>query len=339
MHAELHWALQRAVSKRLLQIGSLAVARGDWRAGEPWEVPLSALAQLLGISAPRPARQLESVQAACQELAAHDALRFEIVPKEGRRREARVRLDLGPALHSASYYRTVAPGDPPGLRALLWHLSVFGVRDTDARAWIREDTAGVRDALRYAYWLQAEHGGRTSPTGREPVRNWAAFLRKAITERWALEPEYQRWVRDVAGGRRAIAALPAPLEAILAVAPGEARPEDGTGARRTVTADAESPLRVVAPAPTPRTSPIVWPDDVWGRAAARVAAEDPAVAGLWLEGATLVREEGDAVTVAARDAFAAQWIEQRLRARLETLLSELREVPTTLVIEAAPPAA
>ena len=326
MNAELHWALQRAVSKRLLQVGSLAVARGEWRAGEPWELPLSTVAQLLGISAPRPARQLESVQAACQELAAHDALRFEIVPKEGRRREARVRLDVGPALQSAGYYRTVAPSDPPGIRALLWHLGVFGIRDVDARAWIREDTAGVRDALRYAYWLQAEHGGRTSPTGREPVRNWAAFVRKAITERWALEPEYQSWVRDVAAGRRSIAVLPPPFEEIL----GSAARGDRVA---PVSAPAESSIRAAVPAPTPPSPPIVWPDDVWGRAAARVAAEDPAVAGLWLEGSTLLHEEDDVVTVVARDAFAAQWIDQRLRPRLETLLTELRETPTVLRIE------
>jgi hypothetical protein len=346
MNAELHWALQRAVSKRLLQVGSLAVARGEWRAGEPWELPLSTVAQVLGISAPRPARQLESVQAACQELAAHDALRFEIVPKEGRRREARVRLDLGPALHSASFYRTVAPSDPPGLRALLWHLGVFGIRDQDARAWLREDAAGVRDALRYAYWLQAEHGGRTSPTGREPVRNWAAFLRKAITERWAFEPEYQAWVRDVAAGRRPIASLPAPLEAILGIASTSTSTStsNGPGAGGSAHADQRSaaagrsaagrpPLESAVPAPTRPPVPIVWPDDVWGHAAARVAAEDPAVAGLWLEGSTLVREHGDDVVVMARDAFAAQWIAQRLKARLETLLGELRGTPTALTVE------
>jgi hypothetical protein len=335
MNAELHWTLQRAVSKRLLQVGSLAVARGEWRAGEPWELPLSNVAELLGISQPRPARQLESVEAACRELAAHDALRFEIVPKEGRRREARVRLDLGPALHSASYYRTVAPNDPPGMRALLWHLGVFGIRDQDARAWLREDAAGVRDALRYAYWLQAEHGGRTSPTGRDSVRNWAAFLRKAITERWAFEPEYQAWVRDVAAGRRSIAALPAPLEAILGVAPRDERTL-GTGdaaADAGVLAPRRAGLQPAVPAPTRPAAPIVWPDDVWGRAAARVAAEDPAVAGLWLEGSTLVREEDGTVVVAARDAFAAQWIEQRLKPRLETLLGELRGEATTLVVE------
>ena len=97
-----------------------------------------------------------------------------------------------------------------------------------------------------------------------------------------------------------------------------------------------SAIHPAVPAPTGTPAPIVWPDDVWGRAAARVAAEDPAVASLWLEGSTLVREEGDTLVVGARDAFTAQWIEQRLRGRLETLLSELRERATTLVIEDGP---
>jgi hypothetical protein len=333
LHAELHWALQRAVSKRLLQVGTLAVARGDWRPGEAWELPLSTATQLLGIAPRAPARQLEAIEGACEELAQHDALQYEIVPK-ARRQEARLRLQLGPALLTSSFYRSAAPTDPAGLRALLWHLSAFGVRDQDARAWIQEDAGRVRDALRYVYWLQAEHGGRTSPTGRELVRNWAAFLRKAITGQWAYEPEYQAWVREVAAGHRSLDALASPMQPILGV-PGRptGRLTDGA-AGPPMTGDGARPIADI-PAPAAAAPPIAWPDDEWGRAAAQLAADDPAVAALWLEGSRLIEVSGDTLTVEARDTFAAEWIEHRLRGRLEALLSEQRGTPTVLQVTGA----
>jgi hypothetical protein len=333
LHAELHWALQRAVSKRLLQVGTLAVARGDWRAGEPWELPLSTATQLLGIAPRAPARQLEAIQGACQELAEHEALEFEIVPK-ARRQEARVRLHLGPALLSSSYYRSAAPTDPAGFRALLWHLNAFGVRDQDARAWVRDDAGRVRDALRYVYWLQAEHGGRTSPTGREPVRNWAAFLRKAITGQWGYEPEFQVWVREVAGGQRSLDTLLSPMQSVGLPARASTRlgrQEEGSIATLPVLGGVSQPTADI-PAPAAPTPRIRWPDDEWGRAAAKLAGDDPAVAALWLDGSRLIEASPTGLTIEARDAFAAAWIEQRLRGRLEALLQEQRGTPTELRI-------
>ena len=342
LNVALHCALSRAVSKRLLQVGTLAVARGEWRVGETWELPLSTAASMLGLTNPQPARLLASVTGACEELAGHGALTFEIVPKEGRRREAQVRLQLGREFLTAEHYRAVDPADPPSVQVLLWHLAALGVKDTEARDWVRSDAVAVRDALRYAYWLQVVHRGRTSPTGKETVRHWGAFLKRAIAERWAYTyPEFQTWARDLLTGRDTLDLSASPIEATLrAFRPPVIAQESVTSATpssavRALVSRADDTHDSSAP---DAGNPVLGspaPNDVWSQATARVLAEDGPFSAGWLGDTTAEIGDEPVVVVHVPNSFAASWLDKKVRPLLEAALSDLRGIPTTLDVRVA----
>jgi hypothetical protein len=337
LNVALHCALTRAVSKRLLQVGTLAVARGEWRVGETWEMPLSTAATMLGLTNPQPARLLASVTGACEELAAHHALTFEIVPKEGRRREARVRLQLGREFLATEHYRAVDPADPPGVQALLWHLTALGMKDVEAREWVRSDAVAVRDALRYAYWLQVVHRGRTSPTGKDTVRHWGAFLKRAIAERWAYSyPEFQSWVRDLLTGRDTLDLSASPVEATLQTfrPPALTSGRAGMAASRSASvSDAHAPgSGSVQQSPALEDAAVVesGPAGIWEQAAARVLAEAGPFSAGWLSDTTAEIGDGPVVIVHVPNAFAASWLDRKVRPLLEAALTELRGIPTVI---------
>ena len=203
LNLPLHCALDNLVAKRLLQVGTLAVARRTWRPGEPWELRLGDARTLLGLEAAnRPAKALDAIRTACAELEAHGAIRSEVIPGAHRKQEPTLRWWMGDAFLAAHGHRAVAPADPPEVRVLVWHLTAAGIGDAEARVWMAEDTGYVRDLLRWMYWHRTELGGRSSPApGAQPTRSWAAWLRTGRKQRWTFDDDrYRRWVQRAVSG-------------------------------------------------------------------------------------------------------------------------------------------
>ncbi|HEY0779871.1 MAG TPA: DnaA N-terminal domain-containing protein [Gemmatirosa sp.] len=339
MDVGLHNSLRSAYAKRLLQIFTVRAARG-WRVLDPWVLDLAELYTLLDVPpAMQPKTQTRTgVEAAVRSLVEHGVLGEGAITRLGRG-TYEVRLVAGERLLAAGYQRGTGGTDSLTDRMLLWHLRALGLAAGQARDLVRARPDQVRTVLRRVYYLQAHMGGVSH--GR-PVEDWGAWTRAAIEGEYAFsDPDWQRWLdRQLDAGQRGEweALNPPPSPIALAVGPAKGSPAAG-GRRTLVTAapPGEDHAAGAADAGSEQTREWRFADDVWGRTLEQFVAADPAhgrAYDAWLARTTLGSVTDDQVTVLAEDAFAADWIAQKYRDPLTSLLAAVTGRPLGLVIRA-----
>ncbi len=366
MDVPLHNTLRSAYAKRLLQIFTVRAARG-WRVLDPWVLDLPELYNLLDVPpALRPKTQTRTgVEAAVRSLVEHGVLGEGTIARVGRG-TYEVRLVAGERLLAAGYQRGTGGTDSLSDRMLLWHLRALGIAAGQARELVRARPDQVRTVLRRVYYLQAHMGGLSH--GR-PVEDWGAWTRAAVEGEYAFsDPEWQRWLdRQLAAGQRGEWEAPNPPPSPVALG-GRDAAASGRGRLLSTPAPDRAPVRDGAPrtadpgppgravtgadvagadasdaaasgdgAHAPQVREWRFADDLWGRTLEQFVAADPAhgrAYDAWLARTTLGSVTDEQVTVLAEDAFAADWIAQKYRDPLTSLLSAVAGRPVGLVIRA-----
>lgn len=320
INIDLHNSLTTAPAKRLLQQGTIRASRGEWRLGEPWVVTSRDLHAALGFSAgQRPARVHESLHEAFSALRDRGALHF--TARKIRTGTWEYELYMGDEFLVASYYRGITPFDSTTARTLLWHLRAFQLSEREARALLRDHPSQCLDVLRRVFWLLLAHGGRGAPgASSKLVKNWAAWIKKAITEQWTFpELEYRQWVADLASGKATLARSSIAQVAVpsAALATPRASRERKTRAPEAVSPEAVSPPAEAAAAPRP------FAPNVWGRTLERFAEIDAQVYRTWLADTWLVSHDPHRTVIGTTNTFAVDWMTERYGAQLQEILTEL----------------
>ena len=348
LDVSLHNTLRSGYAKRLLQVFTVRASRG-WRVLDPWILPLSELYDVLEVPASlRSATQTRTgVDAALRSLAEHGVLSEATVARIARG-AYEVRLVPGERLLAAGHHRGAGGADSLSDRMLLWHLRALGLSAVQARDLVRTRPDQVRTVLRRVYYLQSAKGGLSQ--GR-PVDDWSAWTRAAVEREYAFsDPEWERWLaRQLEAGQQgrwdAVSPPPSPV-AVLPPAPPAGRAEQG---RRVLVTSAESDAGVPGPETHSGARREVLPprelrfsDDLWGRTLEQFVAADPAHArayDAWLARATVGAVDEGEVTLIAEDSFTADWIIQKYRDPLVSLLSAVAGRPVGLVVRASDSAA
>ena len=340
LDVSLHNTLRSGYAKRLLQVFTVRASRG-WRVFDPWILSLPELYDVLDVPpALRSKTQTRTgVAAALASLVDHRVLAEGAIARVGRG-DYEIRLVPGERLLAAGYQRGAGGADSLADRMLLWHLRALGFSATQARDLVRTRPDQVRTVLRRVYYLQTHMGGLSQ--GR-PVEDWGAWTRAAIEREYAFsDPEWERWLtRQLEAGQRGQWEDPSPPPSLVALtrqatptAPGPAEGRrvlvtSATGATGGDTPD----VTLAHPAREWRFS-----DDLWGRTLERFVAADPAhgrAYDTWLARTTLGAVTEAEVTLFAEDAFTADWIAQKYRDPLVSLLSAVAGRPVGLVIRAS----
>lgn len=344
LDVSLHNTLRSGYAKRLLQVFTVRASRG-WRVFDPWVLSLTELYDVLDVpTAIRSKTQTRTgVEAALQSLVERGVLGEGAITRIGRG-EYEVRLVPGERLLAAGYQRGAGGADSLTDRMLLWHLRALGFSATQARDLVRARPDQVRTVLRRIYYLQTHMGGLSQ--GR-PVEDWGAWTRAAIEREYAFsDPDWERWLgRQLEAGQRGEWEEQAPPPSPVALTPRSTGVESTGGRRVLVTTTNRAPAEESAGAesteiPRPETEPArEWrfSDDLWGRTLERFVAADPAhgrAYDTWLARTTLGDVTEGEVTLLAEDAFAADWITQKYRDPLVSLLSAVAGRPVGLVIRA-----
>jgi hypothetical protein len=339
MDVELHNSLRSGYAKRLLQLFTVRAARG-WRVLDPLVLDLKELYELLEVPATQwgKTQTRAGVTAALQTLAEHGVLGEASVTKLGKG-SYEVHLAAGERLLAAGYQRGSGAADGIGDRTLLWHLRTIGLSAPQARELVRTRPDQVRTVLRRVYYLQTAKGGLSN--GR-PVEDWAAWTRAAVEGDYAFsDPEWQRWLAaqleagtrgewlpgraphpiGFSGGAAAVS-VPARKIAVTPTA-------NGVAAAGSSAAD--------APAAEDTTRSLTFPNDLWGQALERFVAAAPEherAYQAWLSRTALDSVTENEVTVIAEDAFAADWIAQKYRDPLVSMLAAVAGRPLGLTVRA-----
>lgn len=215
--------------------------------------------------------------------------------------------------------RGIGSLDPIRTRTLVWHLGRIGFSAAEARKLLAQYGIKVQEVLRRVHYERTVRRGLDAKG--EPVLRWELWVAKALKHGWRFEEtEYVRWLESQdARFTRSIAE---------------------SGARVPQRRLAEPPAGKADPFPALPASTVSLPDDVWGQARQRLRNEiGDAAFRSWLLDTWLTELLPGRVVVGTSNDFAARWIEQKYRSRLESILAELlgEDVSLRLEIETAGP--
>jgi hypothetical protein len=342
MDVELHNALRSGYAKRLLQLFTVRAARG-WRVLDPLVLDLKELYELLEVPESQwgKTQTRAGVTAALETLAGHGVLGEATVTKH-RKGSYEVRLAAGERLLAAGFQRGSGAADGIGDRMLLWHLRTLGLSAPQARELVRTRPDQVRMVLRRVHYLQAVKGGLSN--GR-PVEDWAAWTRAAIEGDYAFsDPEWQRWLSTQLEAAARGEWLPG--RASPALTSGRGSPSVTEVGRTPATASGQAgganpstPAAEAATSGERKAAPsISFSDDIWGRTLEQFVATGPEhgrAYHTWLSRTSLDSVSEDEVTVVAEDAFTAEWIAQKYRDPLVSLLAAVAGRPLGLTVLAS----
>jgi hypothetical protein len=344
MDVELHNSLRSGYAKRLLQLFTVRAARG-WRVFDPWVLDLKELYELLEVPPTQwgKSQTRTGIETALRTLAEHGVLGDATITKLGKG-SYQVHLAAGERLLAAGYQRGSGSADGTADRMLLWHLRSFGFSAQQARELVRTRPDQVRTVLRRVYYLQAVKGGLSN--GR-PIEDWTAWIKAAIDGEFAFsDAEWQRWLASQLEAGRRGEWLPGHMgrASVLNGLSGASVPN-----RRVIvtaaTGNQGEPEGSAAAVSTPaveRVEPVSFSDDLWGQALERFVAAAPEhghVYRTWLARTSLDTVTENEVTVVAEDAFAAEWIAQKYRDPLVSLLSAVAGRDLALTVRAPSPGA
>jgi hypothetical protein len=306
---DVHNSLRSGVAKAVYLRLVLATAQG-WRPTLPHVQLLSAWHDTLGSKNPgKPANAASRFARALDSLKQAGVVeQFEVEPV--RHGVYEVRIETGDVLRQAAAMRGIGSLDPVRTRVLLTHLGYAGIPAEEGRSLLASYGMRVQDVLQWVHYLRTVKQGKDA-RGR-PIADWRGWVAKALDQGWTFdEPEYLAWLKRQ-GSRfaRGAAVEPKRPRAVLAAPAAPAGTE-------TTTAPPPSPLPPSPPAEPP------LPDDIWGRALARLRAEIPSAAfSSWFRDSWLVEVADDRVRVGSPNEFGASWIQNQYGARLGELLGE-----------------